>query len=136
VTSTLVFEGAGRLKEYVGGYEDWLRQRPDPKRASATAAGGTRALTDEAGDRERRGSAEPAVARKLAFREQKELEQLPATIEALELEQQALAAKVAGPDFYREGAAAIKQSLERVETVHQELLRVLARWDELDSRKR
>ncbi len=139
VTSTLVLQEAGGsgqeagiVREYVGGYEDWLRQRPapmpsaagPPARADRTPGGVGRVLSD------------PATPKKLTYREREELEELPARIEALEQEQRTLAAKIAGPDFYKEPADAIKQALERVESVHDELLQAMARWDELESRPR
>ena len=129
VTSTLVFEGGGRVKEYVGGYEDWLRQRPAP---------GGRILVDPAIPRapDKAGRVDPAAPKKLTYREQQELEQFPAAIEALELEQKALIAKVAGQDFYKETGDAIKQALARIEELHEQLLQAYARWDQLDSRRR
>jgi ATP-binding cassette subfamily F protein uup len=122
VTSTLVFEDGGSVKEYVGGYEDWLRQRPDPRPGLAAPTPGGRILSD------------PAPSKKLTYREQQELKQLPARIEVLEVEQQELNAKVAGPDFYRESGEAIRQTLARLESLHELLLEAYARWDELDSR--
>ncbi|MCA9055853.1 MAG: ATP-binding cassette domain-containing protein, partial [Planctomycetaceae bacterium] len=87
VTSTLVLEGAGRVKEYAGGYDDWLRQRPDPhpsRDSGADAASSTRSTaTAEV-------NTSPAAAgrpRKLSYREQQELDKLPALIESLEAEQ-------------------------------------------------
>jgi ATP-binding cassette subfamily F protein uup len=127
VTSTLVFEGGGRVKEYVGGYEDWLRQRPDPQ--PAVAARGRGGRVDHAG----RVLLDPA-AKKLTYRERQELHDLPARIDALEAEQQALNATVAGPDFYKESADAIRQTLARLASRHEELLQAYARWNELDSR--
>jgi ATP-binding cassette subfamily F protein uup len=131
VTSTLAFEGNGRVQEYVGGYEDWLRQRPVPAPSAAPPAregrvpGGVgRVLSD------------PATPKKLTYREREELEQLPSKIHALEEEQRALAARIAAPDFYKDPADAIAQALERVDAIHDELLEALARWDELESRPR
>jgi ATP-binding cassette subfamily F protein uup len=131
VTSTLAFEGNGRVQEYVGGYEDWLRQRPVPAPSAAPPAregrvpGGVgRVLSD------------PATPKKLTYREREELEQLPSKIHAMEEEQRALAARIAAPDFYKEPADAIAQALERVDAIHDELLEALARWDELESRPR
>ena len=76
-----------------------------------------------------------ARPKKLSFKEQRELDELPALIEALESEQRALTETIAGPDFYKAGAEAIKQSLARVDTLQRELTAVYARWGELDSRK-
>ena len=76
-----------------------------------------------------------ARPKKLSFKEQRELDQLPAVIETLENEQRALAGRVAAPEFYRESAAAIKAALARAEELPGELVRVYARWAELDTRK-
>jgi ABC transport system ATP-binding/permease protein len=130
VTSTLVFEGAGRVQEYVGGYEDWLRQRPEPVAASAA----------EPHVREPAivTPAPPAAGsrRRPSYREQQELLQLPARIEALEDEQKRLEARIAAPDFYKAPADAIREALARIDTLQQELLEAYARWDELESRAR
>jgi ATP-binding cassette subfamily F protein uup len=79
-------------------------------------------------------ASDQAPPKKLTYREQQELKQLPAKIEALEVEQQELNAKVVGPDFYRESAEIIRQTLARQESLHELLLQAYARWDELDSR--
>jgi ATP-binding cassette subfamily F protein uup len=132
VTSTLAFEGAGRVCEYVGGYEDWLRQRPEPappaprtiEPANPRTSAPANPRTDE------------PTAKKLTYREREELHALPARIEAFETEQRDLEAAIAGPDFYKESAATIEAALARREAVHEELLQALARWDELESRPR
>lgn len=82
-----------------------------------------------------RRSDEPATPqkRKLSFREQRELEALPGTIEALEAEQAALAAEVSAPDFYKRPAAEIHQTMARLEALPGEIEAALKRWDELDS---
>jgi ABC transport system ATP-binding/permease protein len=124
VTSTLAFEGDGHVQEYIGGYEDWLRQRPMPAPELVTARPRPAAPVARA----------PAPDRKPTFREQQELRQLPERIERLEAEQQQLSAAVATPDFYKERGEAIRQTLARLEELEQELLSAYARWDELDSR--
>jgi ATP-binding cassette subfamily F protein uup len=125
VTSTLVFEGAGHVQEYVGGYEDWLRQRPStPVEETRTAAA----------IRTKRERAEGS--RKLSYHEQRELDRLPKRIEALEAEQMQLNAAVSDPAFYRETPENIRAKLARLEQVEMELLQVYAVWDELDSRTR
>ncbi len=123
VTSTLVFEGGGVVREYVGGYEDWARQRaaPAPQVQKATPA--------PAAPRPR--TTRPA---RLSFNEQREFQGLPDRIAALEQEQAQLQTRVAGPEFYKEGAEAIKATLRRVEEARTELDQAYARWDELDSR--
>jgi ABC transport system ATP-binding/permease protein len=134
VTSTFVFEGSGRVQEYVGGYEDWVRQceSAQPRRTRGTRR-----------DKPARDQAPSSVSsvstvverKKLSYKEQRELEALPAKIEALEAEQRALAEKIAGPAFYKEEAAVIQASLARVDELHRELAGVYARWDALDSRR-
>jgi len=123
VTSTFVFEGGGSVREYLGGYADWLRQR-----AALPAATAPRHKPVERAPRARTAST------KLSYREQRELDELPARIEALEAEQRALGAAIADPDFYRQPAAAINVALERTQAIEQELLELYARWDTLDSR--
>ncbi len=127
VTSTLVFEGDGRVQEYVGGYTDWLRQRRhlEPRTpAPGHLNPGTRAPRAP----ENRGSAKPS------YKEQREFDQLPGLIEAMELEQQQLNAAVAAPGFYKDTAETIHQTLARLAALEQALLDAYARWDELDSR--
>ncbi len=127
VTSVLVFEGDGRVEEYIGGYDDWERAK-----ASATPA-----IEEPArpGPRPARSPAEaPPPARKLTYRERRELDELPARIEALEEELSRLEATVAGAEFYKEPAATIAATLARIEAVRMALETVYRRWDELDSR--
>jgi ATP-binding cassette subfamily F protein uup len=127
VTSTLVFEGGGRVQEYVGGYQDWLRQRSEPEQAIAPSLSAPPQMPPTP------SSASPA-RRKLSYREQQELADLPDRIEALEAEQRRLNAAIAARDFYKEPAETIKRTLARAEALREELSGVYARWDELDSR--
>jgi ATP-binding cassette subfamily F protein uup len=124
VTSTFVFEGGGRVGEYLGGYADWLQHR-------APLAGTPAAPRSKSVDRAARARTTSA---KLSYREQRELDELPARIEALETEQRTLAAAIGDPDFYRQPAALINAALERTHTIERELLDLYARWDALDSR--
>jgi ATP-binding cassette subfamily F protein uup len=136
VTSTIVFEGEGRTVEYVGGYADWLRQRPAAARTVSDADGSRPAssrpgasVRDVAGRQQ-----SPPGRRKLTYNEQRELSSLPARIEALEAEHASLEAAVASPDFYKEGADTIAQTLDRIASVEQELLDAYSRADELKER--
>jgi ATP-binding cassette subfamily F protein uup len=126
VTSTFVFEGDGRVQEYVGGYEDWVRQRLAEK---------ARVKTDTAERTKPKTTKIVARPKKLSFKEQRELDGLPAAIDGLESEQRALAVKIASPGFYKEAADTIKQSLTRADELQRELAAVYARWGELDARK-
>ena len=124
VTSTLVFEGDGRVREYVGGYEDWLRQRPEEepaaKRSSPAAPGA--------------GRASLSSRKKLSFKEQRELETLPERIERMEAEHDTLRERIASPDFYKESPEAIASALARADELKHLLHDTYARWDDLDSR--
>jgi ATP-binding cassette subfamily F protein uup len=137
VTSTLVFEGDGRVQEYVGGYEDWLRQRKSEARSlkSARASPSPESTVPSPRSSPELPVSSPGSRKKLSFKEQRELEALPARIEALESEQRALAESIAGDGFYRESAETIEASLARVEALQRELTGAYARWDDLDSRR-
>ncbi|HEV8346029.1 MAG TPA: ATP-binding cassette domain-containing protein [Vicinamibacterales bacterium] len=124
VTSTFVFEGDGRVQEYVGGYEDWLRQRSEPAPAQKTRRTSGSSLSTVV---------ERATRRKLSYKEQRELEALPARIEALEAEQGALNARIAGPEFYKEAPDAIRRALARVDDLGREIAGAYARWHDLES---
>jgi ATP-binding cassette subfamily F protein uup len=127
VTSTVVFEGGGRLQEFVGGYEDWLRQ--------TKASGGAKDLSGRDKDSPAKGkspSGSKAKTRR-TFKEDREYAELPERIAALEAEQQQLQAAIADPGFYKKPAAEIHAALERVTAIERELLTALERWDVLDS---
>ncbi|HEX3702873.1 MAG TPA: ATP-binding cassette domain-containing protein [Vicinamibacterales bacterium] len=139
VTGTFVFEGQGRVREYVGGYEDWLRQRDDAARVAAprlpvrspdrTTGAGGKAVAERPST-----AAAPRAAKKLSYKEQRELMDLPAQIDALEVEQKTLTARMAGPEFYKEGAEAIAAALARAQAIQQQLATIYARWSDLESR--
>ena len=149
VTSTFAFEGGGRVVEYVGGWDDYLRQ----SRARLDRGAG---LPAEAPARLRQGhvgqhspdtsakdggtSSEPEARtekpyRKLSYKEQRELEALPTHIEALEAEQQRLRHESESPEFYRESADHIRAVLARLETLAVELDSAMASWVELEERQ-
>jgi ATP-binding cassette subfamily F protein uup len=129
VTSTIAFEGDGRLNEYVGGYDDWLRQRrQETERAAAEKPKLAPAVQNE--------ESKPAARRsKLSYKDQRELESLPKRIEELEAEVEALHATMGDPAFYQQEAAAIANSRERLEAVEQELAKAYVRWEELEELK-
>ena len=126
VTGTLVFEGGGRIAEYVGGYRDWLAQRrpvakiqkqPDEPIEPA------RGIIESA----------PARGKKLGYKEQKELDTLPARIEALEDAQSKLQQLMADSDFYRRDKSEITLALARAEELKRELDEAYGRWQTLDA---
>jgi ATP-binding cassette subfamily F protein uup len=154
VTSTLAFEGNGRVVEYVGGYEDYVRQS---SAAGAAIGSGGR----DAGSGSRKAGADvrdpggirdglnlgravspidekrtlPASPRKLSYHEVRELETLPGRIETLEAEQDRLQAEAASPDFYKESPDRIRDVLARIDAVGPELEAALARWMALEDRR-
>jgi ATP-binding cassette subfamily F protein uup len=129
VTSTLVFEGDGRFSEYAGGYDDWERyQRQIPEAPARKAEPAS--SQPPAGMAEAKRDGRP---RKLTYKEQRELEMLPARIEALEEEQSELHARMGDGDFYRRGSDDITATLERLEAVKLELEARYQRWQELES---
>jgi len=124
VTSTLVFEGEGDLNEYVGGYDDWLRQRKVPAPV----------LPEKEEKRDKR-TARSAPKRKLTFKEKKELETLPEQIEALESEREQIHAALADPAFYRSSGEKVPEAGARLETLDSELTRLYTRWEALETLK-
>ncbi len=129
VTQVIAFEGDGKLMEYVGGYEDWVRvkkfetaqqapQREVPaKQAPPTAA------------------PKAKNASKLSFKEQRELDEIPQRIAALEREQEEIAAALSAANLYRDNPAHAKQLQERTSVIEEELLRLMTRWEQMESRQ-
>jgi ATP-binding cassette subfamily F protein uup len=125
VTSTIAFEGGGRVTEHVGGYEDYLRQR-----AGAVPLAGASAQPPVA---DRPSPVTRARPRKLSYKEQLELDGLPARIAALEGEQAVLRDEATSPEFYKSPKERITAVLARIETAQDELDAALERWVELDA---
>ncbi len=124
VTSTLVFEGDARIEEYVGGYDDWLRQR---KPVADEKVEGRK------GEKERRPAPDSGhQQKKLSYREKRELEALPQEIEKLEGEQADLHAKLADPAFYQQSGDEVATATERLNEIEQQLGSCYARWEELE----
>jgi ABC transport system ATP-binding/permease protein len=125
VTSTIVFAGNGRLEEYVGGYDDWLRQRQMPATPEAPQA----AAKGEKTKKEKT----PKEKSKLSFKEKRELEALPQIIEALEKERSEIIAALSSPELYAKGdSARVTAANERLAALEQELNEAYGRWAELD----
>ncbi len=133
VTSTFVFEGGGRVQEYVGGYQDWVRQREAASAAAARDVAGAEREKREKPRKEAQGAA-LVKSRKLSFKERREIEALPARIEALEAERSELHARIGSPEFFKEGGTAMSAAVVRLEAVNRELDEAYARWQNLDER--
>ena len=141
VTQTYAFEGEGRWKEYAGGWTDCERARRDSAAIAKAAESGRGQSTRDSPlpDSSKRDSPMPSPSArkrvKLSFNEVRELDALPAKLEALEKEQSELAAKLADPATYAGGGGDSKALHERHEAIEQELTRLLARWEELEKKK-
>ena len=132
VTSTIAFEGDGVVREYVGGYDDWLRQSRSPEvpRSRGSEVPRSSGVPVVPGSSKATGTAK----KKLSFKEQKELDGLPAKIEANETKQRELEAAIAAPEFYRSGKAAIADTLGALEKAKTDLDGLLHRWTELEEK--
>lgn len=129
VTSTLAFEGGGRVVEYVGGYQDWLRQGGsfNDDKAPVKRSGNN----DEP---EVAAAASPQVAaktRKLSYKEQQELAKLPGLIEKLEQQVAAFESETSAADFYQQEREKVTQRLDAMAAVSAELEHCYERWVEL-----
>jgi ATP-binding cassette subfamily F protein uup len=120
VTQTLAAEGGGRWREYVGGYTDWIAQRPKPAPAPSPAS---KPVAAPARDKPKT---------KLSYKEQRELAALPEEIEALEREQTELTARMASADYHRQGAEKIREDRKRLDEIETLLLDKFARWEALE----
>jgi ATP-binding cassette subfamily F protein uup len=129
VTSTLVFEGEGQFREYAGGYSDWERHQRSIPEATPQSVKQSSAPAQAAPT-----ASNPAdKPRKLTYKERRELEELPAKIEALEDEQAELHARMGEADFYRQPSEKIAATLDRLETLKRELEAAYERWQTLES---
>ena len=129
VTRSFVFEGNGRVGDYVGGYDDWLRQRPAVESSQATPSAKTASNP--------KASAPPTAkanqpARKLGYKEQRELAALPAKIETLETEQAELAGQLSSGELYQSEPEQARKLQDRLADVAAELEQAYARWEALE----
>jgi ABC transport system ATP-binding/permease protein len=131
VTSTLLVAADGEVREYAGGYDDWLRVAQAEAQAAADAeAPAAPPREKKSADRAKRQTGKP---RKLTFKEERELDALPAQIEALEKEQEELHATLAAPELYRTAGATVAGLNARREGLQRELEAAFLRWEELES---
>ena len=132
VTSTLVFEGNAEVYEYVGGYEDWLEQYKYKQSKKIDKPGNTGEAKKTKKDKKPIPEKKPTV-KKLSFKDQKTLDELPGLIEALDAEQKQLAEKMSDAQFYQQDKEVIKATTKRHEEIEQELSLAYEKWDELES---
>jgi ATP-binding cassette subfamily F protein uup len=131
VTSTIAFEGEGRWREYEGGVEDWLTQSRRAREYAAASASGSTAPANPMREKAPPAVAPAAPRRKLGYKDQRELEALPARIEALEQEQKAIQGELATGALYRDDPARAGQLAQRSEQIEQDLMLALERWEAL-----
>ena len=125
VTSTLVFEGEGRVGEYVGGYDDWLRQRPSSQPQPAVVRPGKPTATTR----------EKVPAKKLSYKDQRALEALPQQIEALEASIEALQQQLADPALYRQQGDAVTDLQRQLADQEQALEQAFDQWESLEAQR-
>jgi len=144
VTSTLVFEGGGAVAEYIGGYDDWLRQRPAPTESSTLKTSGKPALVKQpqaveaTTDSTTSSTAKP---RKLSFKEQREKEALaaelaafPARIEVLEQDIAKATERLADPELYKKAPKVLSSARNELVAMEAELEEAFARWEKAEAR--
>ena len=139
VTQVIAFEGDGKLIEYVGGYEDWVRvkkyqatQSPSPLAGEGRGEGEKSKRPPHAQPSPSKGE---AVKNKLSYKELRELEQLPKRIETLEREQGDIAVQLADGAVYRSDAKRARQLQIRNDEIDKVISTEMARWEELEKRR-
>jgi ATP-binding cassette subfamily F protein uup len=125
VTQTIAADGGGVWREYVGGYTDWIRQRPKAEAAPASRKEAKAAPAAAAPVREK-----PRT--KLSYKDQRELDLLPGEIEALEKEQTALNAKMSSSDYHKESPQTMRDDSQRAGEIEELLLAKFERWEALE----
>ena len=126
VTSTIVFEGSGGLREYAGGYDDWLLQRPTPPLTVPAKTKANKAHVP---------SSKIPKPQKLGYMEARELKTLPQKIEDLESSQKSLYARMSAPDFFKNPKEEIARVKAELETVEREIDTAYQRWEALEQKK-
>ncbi len=127
VTQVIAFEGDGKLMEYVGGFEDWVRVKKfEANQKSAAPVQAKPAAKAE--------PVKPKSSAKLSFKEQKELDEMPQRIEVLEREQEDIVAALGSGALFRDNPTHAKQLQQRASEIEDELLNLMARWEALESR--
>jgi len=120
VTSTLVFEGNGSINQYIGGYDDWLRQRKTEQPASSQQPAKAQTKASSA-------------SKKLSYKDQRELDNLPQEIENLETQIAGLSEQISQPDFYRGDRNDIAETETRLSELQQQLSHCYDRWESLEN---
>ena len=128
VTQVIASEGNAQWREYVGGYSDWERQRPASPPATAA-----KAAKNESASTQKEALPTSGARKKLSYKEQRELDELPKLIVQLEAEQKSISARLADPDLYRQQADEVKRLNERFAEIDELLLHSLERWEVIEA---
>jgi len=129
VTSTIVFEGSGKVNEYVGGYDDWLRQRAKVSKGKSKSDKSNANANSDKGTKSKKKTA------KLSYKDQQELDKLPVTIAELEKSIDAVQADMASADFYQQSSDKIAEVNATLEQLESSLSQNFERWEELEAKK-
>lgn len=124
VTSTLVFSGNGQITEFVGGYQDYLRQRPVTQIEAATPKKSHETMAVKENNK---------ATKKLSYKEQRELDELPGKIEKMETDHAALQQLIASPEFYQKQQDDITATMDRLTKLGEDLDKAYQRWATLEA---
>jgi ATP-binding cassette subfamily F protein uup len=129
VTQVIVAEGNGQWREYVGGYSDWERMRPATAQPGAPAKSESKPAAKET-------QPAPAKQKKLSYKEQRELETLPALIAELENEQKMISGRLADPDLYKQQPTEVQRLNQRFAEIDELLMESLEKWDAIEAKSK
>jgi ATP-binding cassette subfamily F protein uup len=136
VTSCIAFDADGVVRQYAGGYDDWLQQRPALARPAAPGAPVSPVAPQKTSDSAPVEPARPRVPlRKLSYKEKRRLEQIPAQIEALEQEQVGLNEAMAAPGFFTGPREDVDRVTARLSVIEPEILQLMGNWEDLEARR-
>ena len=124
VTSTIAFEGNGKVYEYIGGYDDWLRQKRDDAKIQKVNTTKNERTTNTASKKS---------TKKLSYKFQRELDQLPNEIDKLETQIDEITQQMAKPEFYQQDASVVAEAGNKLKSLQEELENCLIRWEELEA---
>ncbi|HEC73082.1 MAG TPA: ATP-binding cassette domain-containing protein [Methylophaga aminisulfidivorans] len=125
VTSSIVFDPDGKVREYVGGYDDWLRQYADQKQAAPQTAKTPQKTVVKPTEKKKA---------KLTYQEQKDLVSLPALIEQYEIEQEKITAIMSAPDFYQQDVKKVASVQDQLSELEQKMTTAFERWEALEDK--
>ena len=137
VTQTIASEGQGRWKEYIGGYSDWLQQRPsagDSKGASGASMSTSPSVLPAKKNTENKPSASVVERKKTSFKTQQSIDQLLAQVAALESRQALLHGQIAEPGFYQQAADKQKKAHQELAEIEAAITTALAQWEALEEK--